>query len=311
MTTAAQRDSAIAALTAKVADHEKRITALEAPVVVPPPVEPPPVVGKSVTVTTVAGLLAALSDNTLDEIVVKNGTYAISSAGLQNANSLWIGSKFAARTRPILVRAETSRGVTFDGSGSANGGISFNENAHDQTWQGFVFANCRIQDTGLITSGGYSTPPAHHITLRDIGIGSSNKGSGSRAQGFARDHAFYGGHAGSAIHDFTLEDFDIDCAGGLASGFHLYGAPGAYNMTFRRFRISNAKFGLMIYESTLSGILFDTGTITGSSDYAVEYVHPNKGTTLRAVSSTGSGAGGLHTPEGTAGLTVDPSCSLA
>ena len=296
-----------AELKAAIADHEKRLHQVP-PVVIPP--DPPPVVGKSVTVTSVVSLLAALPDDTLDEIVVRNGTYAIAQSSVQAPNSLWIGSKFAARTRPILVRAETSRGVTFD-AGGGNGALWFNEGVHDQTWQGFAFANCRIDSTGIIESGGYATPPAHHITLRDIGIGASNKGSGSRAQGYARDHAVYIGHAGYAVHDFTFEDIDIDCAGGLASGFHLYGAPGAQNMTFRRFKIANAKFGVMVYESTLNGILFDTGTITGSSDYAVEYVHPNKGTILRAITSTGSGSGGLHTPEGTAGLTVEPSCVLA
>ncbi len=68
-------------------------------------------------VTSVAGLLTALADNSLDEIVVANGTYRVSPASSQASNSLWIGSRFAGRTRAVTVRAETRGGVTFDGGG--------------------------------------------------------------------------------------------------------------------------------------------------------------------------------------------------
>ena len=48
---------------------------------------------------------------------------------------------------PIIVRAETPGGVTFDGSGNSGGygGLSFEDGAHDQTWDGFNFANMKAE----------------------------------------------------------------------------------------------------------------------------------------------------------------------
>ena len=77
-------------------------------------------------------------------IVVANGTYHISQPATEQSDSLWIGSRFAGRTRPITVRAATIGGVTFDGGGATYfGGISFKDGAHDQTWDGFNFASGR------------------------------------------------------------------------------------------------------------------------------------------------------------------------
>ena len=99
----------------------------------------------SVTVSSVASLLSELADDSLDEIVVANGTYHVSAAASQRADSLWIGAKFASRTRPILIRPATPGGVAFDGdAGSYFGGISFEEGAHHQTWDGFNFTNMAI-----------------------------------------------------------------------------------------------------------------------------------------------------------------------
>ena len=96
----------------------------------------------SVRVTSISGLLNALADNTLTDIVVANGTYRVSPASSQASNSLWIGARFAGRTTPITVRAETRGGVTFDGGGTTGFGcISFEAGAHDQTWDGFRCAN--------------------------------------------------------------------------------------------------------------------------------------------------------------------------
>ena len=61
--------------------------------------------------------MTALADNTVDDIVVANGTYRISPPPSEASNSLWIGSRFASRTRAVTVRAETKGGVTFDGGG--------------------------------------------------------------------------------------------------------------------------------------------------------------------------------------------------
>ena len=92
--------------------------------------------------SSIPALLTALADNTVTDIVVANGTYRVSPASGQASNSLWIGSRFAGRTRAVTVRAETSGGVTFDGGGTTTfGGLTFVEGAHDQTWDGFNFAN--------------------------------------------------------------------------------------------------------------------------------------------------------------------------
>ena len=69
---------------------------------------------RSVRVTSISALLTKLADNSVREIVVANGTYRVSPSGRQAANSLWIGGdRYARRTRPITVRAETIGGVTF------------------------------------------------------------------------------------------------------------------------------------------------------------------------------------------------------
>lgn len=337
MTTAAQRDQAIKDLQVALAAETKariagdaalvssddvivdainslqrRVEALEG--ADPPP--PPPPTGKSLTVTSVAGILAALKDDTLDTIVVKNGTYAIKGAGFQATNSLWIGSDTAGRTRPVTVIAETKFGVTFDGGGSALGGISFEEGAHHQTWDGFVFANGTVSQTGLIVAGGYpGLASAHHITMRNIKVLASIRGSGNTAQGYATDHAIYGAHAaGAGPNNFLFEDIDIDCSGGLASGFHFYhsesGNPNCSYWTTRRFVIKRAQQGLILWDSTMHDMVFEDGTITDSSQTAVTYHNPTRGNKLTRVNSTGSGQTGLYAPSGQAGLTLN-NCSLA
>ena len=98
--------------------------------------------GRTVHVRSIAALKKALANNRVSEIIVKNGRYRVSSAGLNRSNSLWIGKRFAGRTRHVTVRAQTRGGVTFDGGGTRYfGGLSFEQGAHHQTWKGFVFAN--------------------------------------------------------------------------------------------------------------------------------------------------------------------------
>ncbi len=121
----------------------------------------------SVRVTSIPALLTALADDTVTEIVVANGTYRVSPAATKQADSLWIGARFADRTRPVIVRAETTGGVTFDGGGAGYfGGITLRGGAHHQTWQGFVFANGEPTETGVIVFGGYgelaARPAPHH-----------------------------------------------------------------------------------------------------------------------------------------------------
>ena len=140
------------------------------PIVYPTP--PTPVSGESVRVTSIAALLTALDDNAMTDIVVANGTYHVSPAGSQRSDSLWIGARFAGRTRAVTVRAETRGGVTFDGGGATSfTGLAFVDAVHDQTWDGFKFANGQATNTGIISFGGYAgVAGSHHITLRNITI---------------------------------------------------------------------------------------------------------------------------------------------
>ena len=83
-----------------------------------PKASPSSAAGGSVRVASIPDLLAALAEDANTEIVVADGTYRVSAAGLQEPDSLWIGAAFAGRTRPVTVRAETIGGVTIDGAGA-------------------------------------------------------------------------------------------------------------------------------------------------------------------------------------------------
>ena len=109
--------------------------------------------GKTVHVSSISGLKRALANNRVSKIIVRNGTYRVSAAGLNRSNSLWIGKRYASRTRAVTVRAQTSGHVTFDGGGAHYfGGLSFEAGAHHQTWAGFNFANGRRPRPGSCCS---------------------------------------------------------------------------------------------------------------------------------------------------------------
>ena len=111
------------------------------------------------------------------------------------------------------MRAETIGGVTFDGSGASGafGGLSFEDGAHHQTWDGFRFANMTAVYTGIIEVGGYTprrTP--HHITIRNMTVLGMHGSSHDRERQFL-DHGMYLAHAaGTGPHDILVEDFTVD-----------------------------------------------------------------------------------------------------
>ena len=152
--------------------------------------------------------------------MVANGTYAVSPASSQASNSLWIGSRYASRTRPVTVRAETPCGVTFDGGGATPYGcISFVEGAHDQTWDGFRCANGSPTQTGVIVFGGYADRAApHHITLRNWSL----LGSLTTPSTGGTDHGVYFSYAVGGPHDIVLENLSVDGSGGLDSAIHAF-----------------------------------------------------------------------------------------
>jgi hypothetical protein len=281
-------------------------TSTPTPTTAPTPTPAPTANLKTVTVTSVGSLLSTLADNTVDVIVVKNGTYRISRAALKASNSLWIGSRYNARTRPILVKAETRGGVTFDGGGTTYFGcISFEASAHHQTWDGFNCAGGQATSTGVITFGGYPTQPGapHHITLKNWTIKSTATGRATSASGPATDHGIYIANAPGGPNNLLFEDITVDGSGGLASAFHFYhsssGAPNAWNVTIRRLKVYKTQQAIMLWDPTLKNITVDTATITNALKYAVRY--ETKGATgivLKNITSTGSGSRGFYSSQG-------------
>ncbi len=276
--------------------------AVSAPTTVPTSTPTPTL--KTVTVSSIVALKTALADNTVDEIVVANGTYHISTAGSQTSDSLWIGSAYASRTRPILVRAQTIGGVTFDGGGATSfGGISFEQGAHDQTWQGFKWTNGAPMESGVIVYGGYSGyAPPHHITLRNIEI----SGLKLAADGLRHGHAIYFSKAASpGPHDLLIDGLTVVDTGQIKAALHFYhdylsgaGDDGynTQNVTIRNAHISGTDQSVMIWARTINNLLIEDSTITGAS-IAVRYEYGN-GITLRRVTSTGSKQLGFYSSLG-------------
>ncbi len=279
-------------------------TATPAPTLAPtvpqgPTAAPGP--GSSVRVTSVPALLDALADDAITDIVVANGTYGVNAAANKQANSLWIGSRFAARTNPVTVGAETDGGVIFNGGGANTfGGITFAEGAHDQTWEGFVFDNGTATDTGVIVFGGYAGLAApHHITLPNVTLGPSINPDGPTG------HAVSFSWAVGGPHDLLLDGLTVDDpthSPDSAIQFYYSDAsnPNAWNVTVRRLRVNETQQAIILWDPTLRNITVDTATITNALHYAARCESPGaNGITFANITSTGSGSGqGFHSSEG-------------
>lgn len=261
--------------------------------------------GNTVTVSSIAGLLTALADDSVGQIVVANGTYHVSTSSSQHADALWIGSRFASRTRPVTVRAATQGGVTFDGGGVTGFScISFEGGAHDQTWDGFNCAHGRAMSTGIVTFGGYAGMAApHNITMRHISILSSCTGGSTSVSSPTTDHAFYFSYAAGGAHDLLFEDIDVNGAGHLSSAMHFYHSDAtnqnAWNVTVRRLHVSGTQQAIVLWDPTLRNITFDTATITNALDVAVRYeTVGSTGIHFNNITSTGSGNYGFYSTQG-------------
>ena len=264
---------------------------------------PTPPAAASVRVTSIPALLTALDDNTVTDIVVANGTYRVSPATSKRTDSLWIGARFADRTRPVTVRAETRGGVTFDGGGTTYfGGLSFVEGAHDQTWDGFNFANGEATSTGVIVFGGYAgLPPPHHITLRHIKLLSSLTGHTAM-----NDHGIYVSWAASpGPHDLLFEDITVDGTGTtpLSSALHFYhhdaSNPNASNVTVRRLKVTGTHTAVFLWDSTVRNMTIEDSTMSGARNFGIRYEQPGTNIVLRNIVTTGSGQQGFYSSAGT------------
>ena len=236
----------------------------------------------SLRVTSIPALLTALADNSVTDIVVADGTYRVSSSSSQASNSLWIGSRFASRTRPITIRAETIGGVTLDAGGGAMGGMSFNGGAHDQTWDGFRFANGTTSQTGVIVFGGYSRLAAPYaITLRNFTV----EHTVHRVSNGTTDHAVYFSYALDNWRDILIENLTVDAsdAMGLATAIHMdHGyasdAPNvaAHDVTVRNLRFTGntsaaGQQAIILWQPPVHDWLFDGATITNAGGQAVRF----------------------------------------
>ena len=274
----------------------------------PAPTATPAPASPSVRVTSVAALLDKLADNSVTEIVVANGTYVVpnasSSAG--QTGGLWIDQRFAGRSSPVLVRAETIGGVTFSGGGTTNWvGIAFRDGVHDQTWQGFRFANAEPTSTGVIVFGqsGSVTPvPPHHITLLDITVEESI--TSDNPVGTVLDHAVYFSKAQApGVHDILIDRLTVKAAtSGLDSAIHFFhsaaGTPNANNVTIRHLNVTGTDQAVILWDPTLYDIVVEDSAITGASRYAVRYEEPGSGIVVRRVTSTGSVLAGFYSSRG-------------
>lgn len=254
------------------------------------------------TVSTISDVLTALADNTVDEIVIRNGTYHLSGASRDLPDSLWVDSRYASRTRPVLVRAETTGGVTFDGGGANHWiGLAFNGGAHDQTWQGFRFADAEPTGTGVITFGGSDTrslgAAPHHITLRDMFIDGSIVSTGSGST----DHAVYFSQSVGGAHDLLIDGLTVDGSGNLDSALHFFHStpeePNVWDVTVRHMRVTGTAQAVILWDPTIRNIVIEDSTITNATSLAVRYERGGT-VTLRRVTSTGSGEAGFYSSLG-------------
>ena len=280
------------------------------PAATPAPTATPVPGPGTVDVSSIAALKRALADDSVTEIVVADGTYHVSPASLNHADSLWIGSAFADRSHPVSVRAETRGGVTFDGGGASTFGcLSFEEGVHDQTWDGFNCANGLANQAGVVTFGGYPGEAApHHITLRNITIKASCTGNATSASSPTTDHAFYISEAVGGPHDLRFSDITVDGAGGLATAFHFFHSDeanqNAWNVTIERLHVKGTQQAIVLWDATLHDITIDTADISDALRFAIHY-EQGAAITLANITSTGSGSAGFYSSLGStpAGVT--------
>jgi hypothetical protein len=279
-------------------------------ILVPPPTPLPTLAPGTnpVQVTSIRALMSALADNTVDEIVVANGRYHVSPSGQKAADSLWIGGdQFARRTRPIIVRAETRGGVTFDGSGEggAFGALSFEDGAHDQTWDGFRFTNMKAQYTGIIEFGGYTprrTP--YNIRIRNMTITSTCTGRATTADGSTWDHGIYIAHAARVgPHHLLFENITVDGRGNLASAIHVFHGdaanPAARDVTVRGLHVTGTQQAIILWHDGLRNYVFDGADINGAKAYGVRFESKDPaGIVFKNITTVNSGYRGFYSSMG-------------
>jgi len=241
---------------------------------------------------------------------VKNGTYLIAPSNRDSSTSLWIGPRYASRTRAVTVKAETRGGVVFTGGGATGyGGLAFEGGAHDQTWDGFTFSNMGAYNSGIIEIAGYTTRAApYRITLNNITITSSCTGRATTANGQVWDHAVYFSQAASpGAHDIVFNNFNVDGRGNLATAFHFFhgsdqGGYNAHNVTVNNLTVTGTQQAFLMWEPSIYNITLNGATITNARAYGVRYETIGStiphGIVIKNVTTTGSGYKGFYSTMG-------------
>lgn len=256
----------------------------------------------TVNVSSIAALKTAALDNTVDVIILADGTYSCANSTSELTTSLFFGGSYASRTRPLTIRSQTTGGVTFDGGGSTCG-IFVGVGAHGITFDGFRFANWFPDHSGVIVVGtrpGMVDPASYNITFKNITI--ENTCVGGNTPGNFTDHAIYvassiGGHHGLLFEDITV-NAPADTTRLLHSCLHVYGNEDssqttAWGSTVRRLS-GRSKDGAIIWGNNIHDWLFDTMTFTNCSRFGVRQQYANTGMEYRACTSTGSGVQGFY-----------------
>ena len=179
--------------------------------------------------------------------------------------------------RAVTVRAATDGGVTFDGGSVLNStGMTFAASAHDQTWDGFHFANMRPVSTGIVVFGGQpDLAPPRNITMTHITVDATCHRSATLSN---QEHAFYFAAALSrGPHDILLQDIVVDGSDtlGIWSAIHMdhgdSAAPAGDHVTVRRLTVTGTYQAIILWSPPTHDWLIDTATITGAHQFAIRF----------------------------------------
>lgn len=259
----------------------------------------------STTVSSIADIKTAAADNGLDEVVVANGTYSIVNATSELSTSLFFGSAFASRTRPVTIRAATDGGVTFDGGGASMCGLFVGVGATLMGWRGFQFANVNPVSTGVVTIGrhisGADEAAPSWLTFRQITVLGTCLGANS--PGNYTDHAFYVSSAAlPGAHDILFEDATVvapaDTTRYLHSAIHAFGDENAtdttpWNVTVRRLTYT-VKSGTLISGANIHDWTFEYLLGTDCTVFGARQNYDNTNMVYRNCTTTGSGVQGFY-----------------
>ena len=269
---------------------------------------------KVVPVSGIPALLAAIADDTVDAIVIEDGTYAVHAASASDPQSLWIGHAYAGRTRPLSIDPRTPGGVVLDGGGAVGWEGVVLQEVHDLSWGPMRLANATVVQGGAVVlgqSGSFVPLGVRNVALRGWTVEETVKSGSPLAQ--LGDHAVYVSSSSTPGTGISLDGWTVLSPGpdGLDSALHVYVQPalgvGPQGLSVTGWRVVGTDQALVFWDPSSSAVVSVT-TVTGARRFAVRYEGGQ--VSLVDVASTGSGVRGLFTDlASTPGLTLS-GCSL-